>query len=56
MMDRSAAPCLASGRRVRVLDAACPTIPGFHLYYASGRQLPAKLRALIDFLKGRGGA
>ena len=39
----------------RVLEAACPVIPGFHLYYASRRQLPAKLRALLDFLKSRGG-
>jgi len=51
VMERSAAPYLASGRLKRVLEDHCPTIPAFHLYYPSRRQMPAKLRCLIDFLK-----
>ncbi|WP_148715914.1 LysR family transcriptional regulator [Chitinolyticbacter meiyuanensis] len=40
---------VAQGRLIPVLQAACPTWPGFYLYYPSRRQLPAKLRCLIDF-------
>lgn len=53
VMEKSAAPWLASGRLKRVLEDCCPTIPAFHLYYPSRRQMPAKLRCLIDFLKAR---
>lgn len=42
---------LAAGRLVRVLDDWCPPFAGFHLYYPSRRQMPAALRALIDFLR-----
>jgi DNA-binding transcriptional LysR family regulator len=38
------------GRLVRLLADWSPTLPGFTLYYASRRRVPAKLRALIDFL------
>jgi DNA-binding transcriptional LysR family regulator len=37
------------GRLVRVLEDWCPYYPGFHLYYPSRRQLPATLRAFVDF-------
>jgi DNA-binding transcriptional LysR family regulator len=37
------------GRLVRVLDDWCPYYPGFYLYYSSRRQLPATLRAFVDF-------
>lgn len=40
---------LASGRLVRVLEDWCPYYPGFFLYYPSRRQLPAALRAFVDF-------
>jgi DNA-binding transcriptional LysR family regulator len=40
---------LASGRLVRVLEDWCPFYPGFFLYYPSRRQLPAPLRAFVDF-------
>ncbi|MDY7227137.1 LysR family transcriptional regulator [Hyalangium rubrum] len=42
---------LAEGRLVRVLEDWCPPYPGFFLYYPSRRQLPATLRAFVDFTK-----
>uniref|UniRef100_UPI00207CD9D7 LysR substrate-binding domain-containing protein n=1 Tax=Escherichia coli TaxID=562 RepID=UPI00207CD9D7 len=42
---------LASGKLVRVLDDWCPAYPGFFLYYPSRRQLPAALRAFVDFAR-----
>jgi len=38
-------------RLVRVLDAYCPRIPGYFLYYPSRRNLAPKLQVLVDFLK-----
>jgi DNA-binding transcriptional LysR family regulator len=47
---------LAEGRLVRVLADWCPYYPGFFLYYPSRRQLPAALRAFVDFARaGRTG-
>ncbi len=42
---------LAAGRLVRVLEDWCPEFPGFYLYYPSRRQLPAALRAFVEFAK-----
>ena len=42
---------LAEGRLVRVLADWCPYYPGFFLYYPSRRQLPAALRAFVDFAR-----
>ncbi|MFD2265194.1 LysR family transcriptional regulator [Lacibacterium aquatile] len=42
---------LAAGRLERVLEDWCPFYPGFFLYYPSRRQLPAPLRAFIDFTR-----
>lgn len=39
------------GKLVRLLPDWSPALPGFTLYYASRRRVPAKLRALIDFLR-----
>ncbi|WP_198972425.1 LysR family transcriptional regulator [Xylophilus sp. ASV27] len=41
---------LADGSLVRVLGAWCPPFPGFYLYVPSRAQMPAKIRALMDFL------
>jgi DNA-binding transcriptional LysR family regulator len=41
---------IADGRLVRVLEDWCPFYPGFFLYYPSRRQVPAALRAFIDFV------
>lgn len=48
---------LSQKRLVRVLDAYCPSIPGYFLYYPSRANLAPKLAALISFLKqgNRGG-
>ncbi|MNH09015.1 HTH-type transcriptional regulator DmlR [compost metagenome] len=44
-------PFLAEGRLIRVLEDWSPSIPRFMLYYPNRRRVPAKLRALIDFLR-----
>ena len=54
-LEAQAAPLVASGRLVRVLEDWCPPFPGFFLYYPSRRQMAPALRALIDFLKTRAG-
>lgn len=41
---------LADGSLIRVLAAWCPPFPGFYLYVPSRSQMPAKTRALMDFL------
>ncbi len=41
---------IASGALIRVLDRWCPPFDGFDLYLPSRDQMPAKLRALVDFL------
>ena len=53
MAEETAAPYLASGALVRVLEDWCPPYPGFFLYYPSQRQLPAALSALIETLRVR---
>ena len=42
---------VAAGRLTRVLADWCPAYPGFFLYYPSRRQLPAALRAFVDFVR-----
>jgi DNA-binding transcriptional LysR family regulator len=42
---------IQQNRLVRVLADWCPAYPGFFLYYPSRRQLPAALRAFIDFAR-----
>ena len=42
---------IARRKLVRVLADWCPAYPGFFLYYPSRRQLPAALRAFVDFAK-----
>ncbi len=42
---------IAAGRLVRLLEDWCPPYGGFYLYYPSRRQLPAPLRAFVDFIK-----
>ncbi len=51
MSEERAAPHLASGELVRVLEDWCPPFPGFFLYYPRQRQLPAALAALIETLR-----
>lgn len=54
-LEAHAAPFLASGRLVRVLEDWCASYPGFFLYYPSRRQMAPAFRALLDFLKSRAG-
>ncbi len=51
MLETQAAPHLASGALVRVLEDWCPPFAGYFLYYASRRQQPAALSALIETLR-----
>jgi DNA-binding transcriptional LysR family regulator len=51
MLEEHAAPHLASGALVRVLDDWCPPFAGYFLYYPSRRHQPAALSALIDALR-----
>jgi DNA-binding transcriptional LysR family regulator len=44
---------LDDGRLVRILSDWSPALAGLTLYYADRRRVPAKLRALIDFLRQR---
>src|SRR5205823_1644557 len=48
MSEERAAPHLANGELVRVLEDWCPPFPGFFLYYPRQRQLSAALSALIE--------
>lgn len=49
VLESTARQHLAAGRLKRVLPAACPVLPGLHLYFPSRRQLPMKLRCFVDF-------
>lgn len=55
MSEEQAAPHLASGALIRVLEDWCPPFPGFFLYYPSRKQQPAALSALVDTLRLREG-
>jgi DNA-binding transcriptional LysR family regulator len=46
-----AAPGLAAGRLLAMLDDWCPEIPGFFLYYPSRKLMPAGLRAFVAMLR-----
>ena len=50
-MEEQAAPYLASGALVRVLEDWCEPFAGYFLYYPSRRQQPAPLSALIEALR-----
>src|SRR6266481_2482915 len=49
--EEQAAPLLADGSLVRVLEDWCQTFTGFFLYYPSRRQQPAALSAVINALR-----
>ena len=51
LMEEHAAPYLASGQLVRVLEDWCEPFAGYFLYYPSRRQQPAALSALIETLR-----
>lgn len=49
-IDLCVRPHLENGKLVRVLANWCQPFPGFYLYVPSRAQMPAKTRALVDFL------
>lgn len=49
--EKGAAPHIAAGRLVQVLDEWTPPFPGLSLYFAGRRHLPPKLRALVDLIR-----
>jgi DNA-binding transcriptional LysR family regulator len=51
LFEQQAEALVAEGRLVRVLEDWCPAYPGFFLYYPGRRQVPAALRAFIDFAR-----
>ena len=46
-----AAPYLAQGQLVALLEDWSSTVPGVFLYYPSRRQMPVPLRVFVDFVK-----
>jgi DNA-binding transcriptional LysR family regulator len=46
--ERQVAGDLAAGRLLPVLPSAWHTMPGFHFYYPSRRQMPPTVRAFMD--------
>lgn len=54
ILEENAAPHLAAGRLIQVLDDWCVPFPGLYLYYPS-RQVTPALRVLIDALRWKAG-
>jgi DNA-binding transcriptional LysR family regulator len=52
-MEESFLAYIKRGELVTVLAPFCPPFPGFFLYYPSRARMSPKLRALIEFLRGR---
>lgn len=53
VLERTARDMLSAGALKKVLPDASPVLPGFHLYYASRRQVPPKLRCFVDYMTAR---
>jgi DNA-binding transcriptional LysR family regulator len=47
---------IAAGRLIAVLEDWSPPYPGLNLYFAQRRQMPAKLRAMIELIRELGAA
>jgi DNA-binding transcriptional LysR family regulator len=56
MPEDVAAPCIASGELVQVLEDWCPPFSGYHLYYPSRRHASPAFALLLDALRFKGGA
>lgn len=52
-MEETFLPYIRRGELVPVLEDYCPRFAGFFLYFAARRNLPPKLRALIDHFRFR---
>lgn len=53
--EHLAAPYIAEGRLVRVLEDWCPYFQGFHLYYPNRRQTSPAFTAFVDAVRYRSG-
>ncbi|HYG88318.1 MAG TPA: LysR family transcriptional regulator [Azospirillum sp.] len=53
-MEETFRPYIERGELVPLLEEYLPPFPGFFLYFADRRNLPPKLRALIDYVRYRG--
>lgn len=51
VLEDAAAPYLADGQLVAVLEDWCPPFAGFVLYYPRQRQMSSALRAFVDMLR-----
>lgn len=49
--ESQVADLIRAKKLVRVLEDWCPPYAGFYLYYPSRRQMPAPLRAFVDFIR-----
>jgi DNA-binding transcriptional LysR family regulator len=52
-MEETFRPYIAQAQLIPLLEEFCPPFPGFYLYYPSRRNVPLKLRVLIDYLRRR---
>jgi len=52
-MEETFRPYIARAELVPLLEEFCQPFPGFYLYYPTRRNVPPKLRVLIDYLKQR---
>lgn len=52
--EQTVAPHVAAGRLITVLDDWTPSYPGFCLYFAGRRHIPARLRALVELIRTSG--
>jgi DNA-binding transcriptional LysR family regulator len=53
VLEHEAAPHIATGRLVRVLEDWCPPFAGFFLYYPSRKQVSPVLSALLKLLRSK---
>jgi DNA-binding transcriptional LysR family regulator len=52
-MEETFRPYIERGELVPLLGDFCPPFPGFYLYYPNRRNLPLKLRVLVDYCQQR---
>jgi DNA-binding transcriptional LysR family regulator len=50
-MEETFRPYIGRAELVPLLEEFCPPFPGFYLYYPNRRNLPLKLRVLVDYLR-----
>ncbi|MBQ0824529.1 LysR family transcriptional regulator [Microvirga terrae] len=50
-MEETFRPYISQAELVPLLEEFCPPFPGFYLYYPNRRNLPLKLRVLVDYLR-----